>query len=326
MKVKSKLNSLCLRVNSRFLNTRVLGLPRYIQVETTNRCNLKCRMCPNNSPGFHKNKVLRDLSVDEFRHIAQSFPFLKDIHLQGLGEPIMNKDLPEIIGLCSAKSIKTSFVTNGLLLTPELSERLIRAGLDNLTVSVDAGSEDSFQTIRGGNLARLLGNLKGFVEAKNRLNSSTPNIRIMTVGMKSNRDEIPAIVEIAAEAGVSNVTVKGLNAGFDKDLEKDRLDEQDRAVLMEMKNKAALSGVCLDVAVTDDAERKMRCRWPWTRAYITASGDVTPCCNIIDGEYSRLGNIFEQDFASIWNARRYMEFRDRLKNGTAVPCKGCPDY
>lgn len=60
--------------------------------------------------------------------------------------------------------------------------------------------------------------------------------------------------------------------------------------------------------------------------HVTVSGDVTPCCHIIDNKHIRLGNLFNESFESIWNSRKYSEFRTSVKNKTSPLCKNCPDY
>lgn len=183
-------------------------------------------MCPNSSDEYYNSKVLKDMTLDEFAFLIGRFPFLKDIALQGLGEPTMNKQLPEMIGLCTSKSISTTFVTNALLLIEELSERIISSGLKHLIVSVDGGEESTFREIRGGNLAKVLQNLRNFITIKDKTGSRTPNVMVMVVGMKANLKEVPAIVDAIKEVGVRHLTVKGINTSFNEELKQERLEKR----------------------------------------------------------------------------------------------------
>lgn len=328
-KINRKLNSVYMKLNSRFLPSRALGYPQYIQVETTSRCNLKCKMCPNSSDEYYSSKVLKDMTVDEFSLLLNRFPFVKDIALQGLGEPTLNRQLPEMISICTARAVSTTFVTNGLLLTESLSEDLVRSGLKLLIVSVDGGSEDTFREIRGGNLGKIIGNLKGFIAVKNRIGKKTPDVRVMMVGMKANINEIPSIIDTIKYAGVRHITVKGINTSFDGKLDGEILNEKDSRLLQDYKAIALQSEVMLDIAVSaepDFTSKRIKCRWPWIRAYVTVTGEVTPCCHIIDNKYIKLGNLFEESFETIWKGRNYSEFRTSVKNKTSLLCKNCPDY
>lgn len=328
-KINRKLNSVYMRVNSKFLPSRVFGYPQYIQVETTSRCNLKCKMCPNSSDEYYNSKVLKDMTADEFRFLLDRFPFVKDIALQGLGEPTLNRQLPEMISICSTRSISTTFVTNGLLLSKSLSENLVRSGLKKLIVSVDGGSEDTFREIRGGNLGKVIGNLKGFIAVKDRIGFETPYVQVMMVGMKANINEIPSIIDTIKEAGVRHIVVKGINTSFDGKLDREILNGKDSQMLLDYKAMALQFGVMIDISVSAESDflsKRIRCRWPWIRAYITVAGEVTPCCHIIDNKYIKLGNLFEEPFETIWNGRNYSDFRSSVKNKTSLLCKNCPDY
>ena len=328
-KLKKNLNSVSMRLNGKFMPYRAFGSPQYIQIETTSRCNLKCKMCPNSSDEYYNSKVLKDMTLDEFAFLIGRFPFLKDIALQGLGEPTMNKQLPEMIGLCTSKSISTTFVTNALLLIEELSERIISSGLKHLIVSVDGGEESTFREIRGGNLAKVLQNLRNFITIKDKTGSRTPNVMVMVVGMKANLKEVPAIVDAIKEVGVRHLTVKGINTSFNEELKQERLEKKDSELLREFQASSAESGVVLDVAISpeqDYTNKQIKCRWPWARTNVTVSGDVTPCCHIIDNKHIRLGNLFNESFESIWNSRKYSELRTSVKNKTSPLCKNCPDY
>jgi len=318
------LNSLCSSIDNKLIAGKVLGSPKYIQVETTNRCNLKCIACPNSSNEFYKDKSLQDLTLQEFKQIIGNFPFLERVSLQGLGEPTINKQLPEIVSYCTSKGISAGFVTNGTLLTKELSKKLIEGGLSWLVVSVDGSSEETYRSIRTGNLPKIISNLKVLIATKKELHAQIPDISIMLVGMKSNINEVLGVVNIAKEIGISNVTVKGLYTKHDEKLNSEVLDKEDIITLEKYKSEAEHMGINLAIAVqANTSKRALRCRWPWMSAYVTVTGDIMPCCYISD---INMGNIFTESFESIWNSTNYREFRKSLKNGTAPTCESCTDY
>lgn len=71
-----------------------LELPKTLYLETTNRCNLKCEGCII----YHgKREVDRDVSLQEVIEITDQLPRLERVILHGIGEPLLNKALPEII-------------------------------------------------------------------------------------------------------------------------------------------------------------------------------------------------------------------------------------
>jgi radical SAM protein with 4Fe4S-binding SPASM domain len=70
----------------------------------------------------------------------------------------------------------------------------------------------------------------------------------------------------------------------------------------------------------------LHCRWPWSAAYVTAEGDVTPCCNCPDKRELFMGNLLEKPFSSIWNGKAYRIFRRELREGVPQICRNCPAY
>ncbi len=130
--------------------------PSKLYVETTTRCNLKCAMCVKQAEGSCIPEA--DMSMDVFRALAPAFPHLDGLILNGIGEPLLTPGLLDMIKLARKTmppEAKISFQTNGMLLTPELAEGLVQAGLDTVCLSVDTvgeegvfhGGEDVTQTI-----------------------------------------------------------------------------------------------------------------------------------------------------------------------------------
>src|SRR5258708_32847263 len=76
------------------VTTATLTLPRSIYIEPTSRCNELCQQCPRTLLSREDD---RDLSFDDFRSIVDQFPELERVVLHGLGEPLLNKDLPRMI-------------------------------------------------------------------------------------------------------------------------------------------------------------------------------------------------------------------------------------
>src|SRR5690606_32740671 len=108
-----------------------------------------------------------------------------------------------IIAEAVARGIRVGFNSNGTLLTRERSERLIRAGLDWLHVSIDGARRETFASIRrGGDLDRVVTNLRGLVRTRAALGRTNPWIQMNTVIMRANQGELEALVRLAADIGV----------------------------------------------------------------------------------------------------------------------------
>ena len=93
--------------------TVVPTLPRSIYIEPTSRCNELCQQCPRTLLSREDD---RDLSFDNFRYIVDQFPVLDRVVLHGLGEPLLNKDLPHMIRYLKERGTYVLFNSNGIAL------------------------------------------------------------------------------------------------------------------------------------------------------------------------------------------------------------------
>ena len=122
-----------LKIITGILKSKLLGKPFYVHFYVTRQCNLKCRMC-----NVWKNKDKKNLSLEEIKIAANKIQKLGVSHVVITGgEPLIRKDLPEIISIFSKLNISTRLQTNGLILTEEKLDQLIKAGLDDITISLD---------------------------------------------------------------------------------------------------------------------------------------------------------------------------------------------
>ena len=90
-------------------------------IEVTNRCNLLCETCPRT---YFTREPLKSLTFDEFRMIAEQFPEMRRCALHGIGEPLLNRELPRMIAYLKARGVEVLFNSNGTLLTPAWQEAL----------------------------------------------------------------------------------------------------------------------------------------------------------------------------------------------------------
>ncbi|GKX30414.1 heme d1 biosynthesis radical SAM protein NirJ2 [Vallitalea longa] len=104
---------------------------RCATMKVTSRCNLRCEFC------YEKQDNRKELSKDQIKHIIK---FLKDNGCRTLmisgGEPLLRKDIYEIIEYASSNKIKTKLATNGTLLNCSVANRLKESGLDDIYISV----------------------------------------------------------------------------------------------------------------------------------------------------------------------------------------------
>ena len=327
---------------------RVKWRPRCLFIEVTNRCNLSCTTCPRT---YVSREEPRDLSLDEFRSLASQFPDLERAVLHGIGEPLLNSALPEMIRYLKEREVSVLFNSNGTVLTRAQQMALAESGLDELHISLDAANSETYARIRGKDLFhRVVSNLKQFVDTKRRLGVETPRVSIWCMGMRENIDQLPELIRLAAEIGVPEVYVQRLTFFIEPDSNCGlanagealfgQLRDREGAIISECERMSQEMGIAfrasgavdpvdsLSAARGRDDHPWTACRRPWTTAYVTATGNALPCCiapfATTDYESLILGNVWEKGFDEIWNDEPYRVWRESLLGSEPPPaCSGC---
>lgn len=114
-----------------------MEMPKTLYLEVTSRCNLRCRACILYRGGWEAD---RDLSLEEFIRITGQLPDLERAVLHGIGEPLLNQELPAMIRHLKSRQVTVLFNSNGLLLDEAKQQELIDSSLDELRISLDAAS------------------------------------------------------------------------------------------------------------------------------------------------------------------------------------------
>jgi len=135
------------------LRLPVPDFPPKVQLEITNRCNLRCIMCTRNQ----MSRVLGDMIFEIFRKVADEMGGEPGtvVCLYFLGESLLNRELERMVTYLKEVSgqspVKLEFgiQTNGMLLTKARSRSLLEAGLREFAISLD-GLEGDLERIRPG--------------------------------------------------------------------------------------------------------------------------------------------------------------------------------
>lgn len=191
--------------------------PLKIEMDITNQCNLRCVMCSFSDPAIGGRKK-RDLSPEAFSRWAdEMFSWATHVGLLFGAEPTLNPNILSFVKISKEFRVpNVYFSTNAMKLTPALSGSLIEAGLDEINVSLDAGNKMTFERIRRrAKWDTVIGNLKSLRDQKAALKLRRPRLHLSFVMMRSNVQELPQFVELAAELGVEVVYFSHL-VPFDK--------------------------------------------------------------------------------------------------------------
>jgi MoaA/NifB/PqqE/SkfB family radical SAM enzyme len=298
------------RSNGLHLRPPVTRLSK-IYIEPTNRCNLECRTCIRNI----WDEPLGEMSSATFARIVEglhSFSPPPTVFFGGLGEPLYHPHIVEMVEQAKALGSSVELITNGTLLTKDLSKQLIEAGLDMLWVSLDGATPESYADVRlGAALPEVLANLTGFRQARWAKCFSSffvdyhlkPQIGIVFVAMKRNIADLPSVLSLGSRLGgrrflVTNVLPytaemsneilysRASNDGIYMSsfwgtyLEIPKIDIN--AMTQEALYRIMLSGHPLNFAGADFGEGNDRCPFIEKGSMaIRWDGDVSPCLPLL---------------------------------------------
>ncbi|RQW90098.1 MAG: radical SAM protein [Geobacter sp.] len=179
--------------------------PSKLFVETTTRCNLRCRMCVKET--WDRSTMEGEMSDETFAVLESAFPHLEALVLNGVGEPLLDPRLEEFISRAKMLMPAGSWVgfqSNGMLLDGARAVSLLEAGLDRICISADALNPETFRQIRrGGEEQGVERALVALHEAKERCGRPDFQIGLEFVLMRDNTRELPDLLRRAASLGAS---------------------------------------------------------------------------------------------------------------------------
>jgi len=321
-----------------------LPSPTEAYFEVANRCNSKCSTCPLT---FSPQESAKQLSLDEFKSLASQMPDLRRAVMQGIGEPLLNRDLASMIRHLKERGVYVVFNTNAALLTRRRQIELIDSGLDELRVSLDGSTPETYLKVSGiPAFERVVANVAEMVRTKHERSASSPRLSFWVTGMRENLAELPAVIELAARIGAEEVYLQRMVFGFgDNALARedqsiyDGYRDEAEAIIAEAERRSVALGVRFRGAdalspresIVDripQAEPWRACSRPLRLAYVTAQGTALPCCiaPFTDAPYNSitLGNYLRDGIQAVWTGDAYRQFRERLySSDPPASCRNC---
>ena len=182
---------------------------KYATITTSEQCNLKCIMCGRITQDKTENLSSRFmLTPNEAQIFFDNHPHLRSVLLLGAGEPLLNKNIIEIIQIarrCMGDDAEINIGTNGMLLCAALAERLVVAGLSGIGFSIDGASAGTYEAIRtGGDFEKLINNIKYFMSLL-RATNLRMHVWVNFVVQPINIHECGKFVSLCASLGIMDV-------------------------------------------------------------------------------------------------------------------------
>jgi len=280
------------------------GMPMSMSYEPTTACNLRCPECPSGLRSF--TRETGNLKSDFFsQSIDQVADYLSYCIFYFQGEPYINPDFLEMVNYAARKGIYTITSTNGHFLNMENARKTVDSGLDRVIISIDGTTQEVYESYRKeGKLASVIQGAKNLVAAKRESGKAHPYIVFQYLVVKPNEHQLDEVQQLADEIGVDEVKYKTAQV----------YDYVNGNPLIPTIEKYSRYKKQKDGTYKVKNTLKNQCWKMWHSCVVTWDGLVVPCCFDKDATH-RLGDLKKDEFATIWRAQSYTQFRQAITRG-----------
>lgn len=292
-----------------------LATPFAVYLYPVNACNFKCKFCVCSLPferrGLKFDTNVMDLGlfkkcVDDMRGFDGKIRMLR---FAGSGEPLLHKDIARMVRYASDSNIaeKTEIITNGSLLTHELSDSLVTAGLTQIRFSIEALDDAGYEEITGTKIRfqDIVDNIAYLYRHKG---SMMVNVKIIdyAVAAEPDKQKFYDIFEPISDS----LSIERLCRSSSK---------VDYSGMAHRISGNALRGMDSgDIGI---------CQHPFYMMQVCPDGSVVPCCSLESSP--KIANCADESIVDIWRGEKYDAFRRRMLDGVASiggACAVCTAY
>jgi len=276
----------------------------------------------------------------------------------GFGEPLCHPVIATMVAAAKGIGAQVELISNGTLLTNDLSIQLAEAGLDVLWVSLDGSTVEGYGGVRpGAELERVISNVMNFRTVSWHRNQRLPHIGIVFVAMKRNIAELPEVVRLGRKVLADRFLITNV-LPYTEELSEELLYN---SVLINVPKQPSpflpqltLSKIDATEITREPLYRVVR-EWqgaqgnplvggntgnccPFIEKGSTAicwDGSVSPCLALMHSHTSYLnerkrrsrrhvvGNVNEHTVSELWSHPDYVTLRERVQSFQFSPCAFC---
>tara|TARA_Y100000588_G_scaffold373335_1_gene447062 strand:- start:1067 stop:2203 length:1137 start_codon:yes stop_codon:yes gene_type:complete len=282
-----------------FPQTRELdAYPPYLQIEPTSICNYRCVFCYQANEAFSRKSSghMGSMSLDLYKRVVDQVEgHVQFLSLASRGEPLICRDLPEMLEYSRGKFLNLKVNTNASLLTEELCHSLLNGAVRTLVFSADSAEEPLYSQLRvNGNLDRVLRNVAMFQRIRER---DYPRARILT-----------RVSGVRVDEGRQDLSeMQSVWGGL--------VDQISFVKYNPWENIYEAEPIRIEAPCSD----------LWRRMFVWYDGTVNPC----DTDYQshlKVGQIGRDSIPDLWNSGAYQALREGHEDGrrnVTEPCRRC---
>ena len=318
--------------------------PAHLELDLTDRCNVACYFCNQQDLRTKESIPLPKLTklIDELVGTG-----LKAVRLSGGGDPLFHREILPLLDYLHEKNVVVdNLTTNGVALTQEVAERLIKGGAREVIFSlnaVDAPDYARMMRVKPALFEQVIRNIKGLVAARG--DGQSPLIVAQFLLDRRNATRILEMYDLAASCGVDRIAINAvLEIPLDRIDHDNLLAPEDRVLvepyldeLLERDRDKNLLQLAFAISTWNEMLEEARqrtgvpdrnhlvtaksfkaenggCFFAWYTAAVTGNGDIRPCCLMLNPNVKALGNIHDTEtFAEQWHGPQFGKMRQEMQ-------------
>ena len=318
--------------------------PLHAELDLTDRCNVDCYFC-NQMDVRTKQQVPLPHAVRIIDELAAGG--LRSVRLSGGGDPLFHREILQVLDHLAAKNvIVDNLTTNGVALTHEVAERLVRNKAREVIISlntVDAADYHRMMQVKPELFDKVLANIKHLLAVRGEARS--PGVVVQFMLDRHTLHRIEAMYALGLSLGADRIAINMVleipRERIDRDLllswhELDVARPQVKKILEADRDRNLLQ---LDFAITGwnemlaDVRRELgveppnflptapsfreengQCFFAWYTTTVRGNGDMYPCCLLQTPDYKPLGNAMNGSVESQWNGPGFTRLREEMRD------------
>ena len=313
--------------------------PDCVQIDLTNNCNNNCIACWCNSLLLGDKAISAEVKKQtlDYGFVIKLIDSLRsmrtwELYFSGGGEPLMHPGAVDIICYAKSRGFTCTLHTNFTLVDDNILDKLEKANLDYLVVSLWAATPQMYVKTHPNKTEEDFIRIKTLIKSINEKKRAGPRVRIYNVISNVNYKEIIQMAEFCLDTGSENVeftVIDTIPGRTDKLLvnEEERKDLLEACRAIKAEKKFYQGNGRFIVSNFDHFIRRVAsehggqaeydrgfldsvpCYVGWTFARILADGNVNSC---LKSHRIPIGNVYQDDFRVIWNSAKQREFRKQV--------------
>lgn len=303
--------------------------PLIVSFRVTRGCDLKCRFCAGHDP----SELKKELKIEDYKKLIDGLCGLgvKYCALIGGGEALYKKKLTlRIIDFVKKKGMACWLVTNGFNFDEKTIKHLINIGFDTVLFSIDGSNKKTHDHLRGVNGAfeRTIKNIKLFNYWKTRLRKKKPELKVQTLILNYNYNEIEDILSLIKKLKIKSLIINYFVPQFKREKkfslnkkEETELNNKLKELLKNKKNEK-LTNFKDYLKVKELIKKRYNtnmkkdiisayCFQPWYHLNISELGHINVCPEINRGDRKKI-SLSEESIKEVWFGQHLERFRKMI--------------